>query len=127
MILVQFTTMLKDRSYYSTLLRISLPIVAQNFISSSLNLIDVAMIGQLGETAVASVGLANQIFFLLMLMLFGTYSGVGVFTAQLWGKGDRQGIHKVLGIGLGIGLTGSLVFTLLALLAPQNHPAVLFP
>ncbi len=112
--------MLKDRFYYTTLLRISLPIVAQNLITSSLNLIDVAMIGQLGETAIASVGLANQIFFLLMLMLFGTYSGVGVFTAQLWGKGDRQGIHKVLGIGLGIGLTGSFLFSLLALGAPRT-------
>lgn len=111
--------MLKDRFYYTTLLRIAFPIVAQNFITSSLNLIDVAMIGQLGETAIASVGLANQIFFLLILMLFGTYSGVGVFTAQLWGKGDLPGIHKVQGIGLGIGLTGSLVFTLLAQLAPR--------
>jgi putative MATE family efflux protein len=111
--------MLRDRNYYSTLLRISLPIVTQNFISSSLNVIDVGMIGQLGETAVASVGLANQIFFLLILMLFGTYSGVGVFTAQLWGKGDRQGVRKVLGIGLSIGLIGSAIFTLLALLAPQ--------
>ncbi|RPJ48451.1 MAG: MATE family efflux transporter, partial [Chloroflexi bacterium] len=111
--------MLKDRNYYTTLLRISLPIVTQNFITSSLNVIDVGMIGQLGETAVASVGLANQVFFLLILMLFGTYSGVGIFTAQLWGKGDRQGVHKVLGIGLSIGLAGSAIFTALALLAPQ--------
>src|SRR5512133_2398494 len=111
--------MLRDRTYYSSLFRIALPIISQNFITSLLNVIDVTMIGQLGETAVAAVGLANQIFFLMVLMLFGTYSGVGVFTSQLWGKGDRQGIHKVLGIGLGIGLTGSLLFTLLALLAPQ--------
>ncbi len=111
--------MLRDRTYYTTLLRTALPIVSQNFITSSLNVIDVGMIGQLGETAIASVGLANQIFFLLTLMLFGTYSGVGVFTSQLWGKGDRQGIHKVLGIGLMIGLSGSFLFTLLALLAPQ--------
>lgn len=112
--------MLKDRSYYTSLAQIALPIIAQNLISSSLNLIDVGMIGQLGETAVASVGLANQVFFLLMLMLFGTYSGVGVFAAQYWGKGDLQGVRKVLGIGLGIGLTGSLIFTLLALLAPRT-------
>ncbi len=67
--------MFKDRTYYTDLFRIALPIIAQNFISSSLNVIDVAMIGQLGEVAVAAVGLANQIFFLLILMLFGTYSG----------------------------------------------------
>lgn len=112
--------MLRDRAYYSTLLTIAVPIIAQNFISSSLNLIDVAMLGQLGETTVAAVGLANQVFFLLMLTLFGTYSGVGVFTSQFWGKGDLTSIRKVLGIGLMIGLCGSFVFTILALVFPEN-------
>ncbi len=63
------------------------------------------MLGQLGEVSVASVGLANQIFFLMTLMLFGTYSGVGVFTAQFWGKHDLPNVRKVMGIGLMIGLT----------------------
>lgn len=112
--------MFQDRLYFKRLFQIALPIIAQNFISSSLNLIDVTMLGQLGETAVASVGLANQVFFLLTLMLFGTYSGVGVFTAQLWGKNDLVGVRKVLGIGLLIGLSGSLVFTLLALVIPAQ-------
>ena len=111
--------MFKDRTYYTDLFRIALPIIAQNFISSSLNVIDVAMIGQLGEVAVAAVGLANQIFFLLILMLFGTYSGVGVFTAQLWGKHDVTSIRKVLGIGLSIGLSGAFLFSILALVFPR--------
>lgn len=112
--------MLKDRTYYATLLRLAVPIVAQNSITSLLNVIDVGMLGQLGETTVAAVGLANQVFFLLILMLFGTNSGVGVFTSQYWGKGDLTNVRKVQGIGLMIGLTGSLLFTLLALLVPST-------
>ncbi len=112
--------MIKDRAYFNTLLHLALPIIVQNFISSSLNVIDIAMLGQLGEVAVASVGLANQIFFLLTLMLFGTYSGVGVFTSQLWGKEDVPGVRKVLGIGLIIGLAGGFLFTLLALVLPRQ-------
>lgn len=112
--------MLRDRTYYSTLFRISVPIIAQNFISSSLNIIDVGMLGQLGDVVIASVGQANQIFFLLTLMLFGTYSGMGVFTSQLWGKRDVTNIRKVLGIGLSIGLTGSLIFTVIALVFPSQ-------
>jgi putative MATE family efflux protein len=108
-----------DREYYSNLLRIAVPITTQNFLSSFLNVIDVTMLGQLGETSVAAVGLANQIFFLLMLMLFGTNSGVGIFTAQLWGKKDLTNVRKVLGIGLIIGLSGSFLFTLLALIFPD--------
>jgi putative MATE family efflux protein len=96
------------------------PIIAQNFISSSLNIIDVGMLGQLGDVVVASVGQANQIFFLLTLMLFGTYSGMGVFTSQLWGKRDITNIRKVLGIGLSIGLAGSFLFTIIALVFPTQ-------
>ncbi|NLG96999.1 MAG: MATE family efflux transporter [Chloroflexi bacterium] len=112
--------MFKDKAYYSSLLKIGLPIIAQNFVSSSLNLIDVAMLGQLGETVVASVGFANQVFFLLMLMVFGINSGVGVFSAQLWGKGDVPNIRKVLGIGLMMGLIASFSFTMLAQFAPET-------
>ena len=51
----------------------ALPIALQQFIMSSLNMVGVVMIGQLGAVPVAAVGLANQIFFLLNLMLFGIY------------------------------------------------------
>lgn len=112
--------MIKDRTYYKTLLRLAVPIVAQNSISSLLNVIDVGMLGQLGETTVASVGLANQVFFLLILMLFGTNSGVGVFTSQLWGKGDLANLRRVQGIGLMIGMSGSLIFTMMALVIPET-------
>lgn len=112
--------MLRDKRYYTTLLTIAVPIITQNFISSLLNVIDVTMLGQLGEISIAAVGLANQVFFLLMLMLFGANSGMGVFTAQLWGKGDVKSIHKVLGIGLFIGLLGSFIFTILALVLPAQ-------
>ncbi len=111
--------MFNDRTYYAALFRIALPIIAQNFVSSLLNVIDVTMIGQLGEVSIASVGLANQVFSLMILMLFGAYSGVGVFTAQFWGKRDVTSIRKVLGIGLMIGLSGSLLFTGLALFLPR--------
>ena len=43
----------------------------QFFLASAVNLIDVVMIGSLGDAAVAASGGANQIFFLLNLMLFG--------------------------------------------------------
>jgi putative MATE family efflux protein len=108
-----------DKTYFKTLTRIAVPIVAQHFVTSSLNAVDVVMIGQLGETAVAAVGLANQVFFLLMLLLFGISSGAGMFTAQFWGKRDLVSIHKVLGIGLLFGISSSLLFSLAALLFPE--------
>jgi putative MATE family efflux protein len=94
--------------------------VVQFFISSSLNLVDTIMVGQLGETEIASVGLSNQIFFLLNLFLFGVGSGASIFTAQFWGKRDIRNIHRVLGLAILSGLAVSVVFFLSVLLAPKQ-------
>ncbi len=108
-----------DRDYFRQLVRFVIPIAAQNLIMSSLNLVSVIMIGQLGETPVAAVGLANQMFFLLQLVIFGVNSGSAMFTAQLWGKGDLPNIRRVLVLGLLLGLGAAAIFSGLALFAPQ--------
>ena len=80
----------QDKVHFSRLLILALPIAAQNFVQTLLNLVDTLMIGQLGETSIAAVALSNQIFFLIMLLLFGISSGSAVFTAQFWGKKDME-------------------------------------
>lgn len=109
-----------DREYYSRLFRIALPIALQSFVMNSLNTVGVLLIGQLGETAVAGVGLANQVFFLLQLSLFGVASGSSMFTAQLWGRRDIPNIRRVLGLALLLGGAVSLFFFILALGFPQT-------
>lgn len=77
------------------------------------------MIGQLGESSIAALGLSNQIFFLLSLFLFGISSGSAIFTAQYWGKGDMVNLRKVMGIGLTLALTVGTFYTLIALFIPE--------
>jgi putative MATE family efflux protein len=103
-----------DREYYPRLYRIGIPIALQSLIMSSLNMVGVVMIGQLGAVPVAAVGLANQIFFLLNLMLFGIYTGSAMFTAQLWGVKDIPNIRKVLGLALTLGLGAGALFLMVA-------------
>jgi len=109
----------RDREYFGNLLRIALPISLQSLVMSSLNMVNVVMIGQLGETELAAVGLAGQIFFLVSLILFGVASGAAMFTAQLWGKGDVPNIRRVLGLSLKLGLVGAGIFWALAVFAPE--------
>ncbi|MDZ5016607.1 MATE family efflux transporter, partial [Clostridium perfringens] len=52
--------LLKDKAFMKTMLTLALPITLQNFITSSLNLVDNLMVVRLGEEAIAAVGLANQ-------------------------------------------------------------------
>ncbi len=109
-----------DPEYFSQILKIALPITLQNFVFSALNMASVVMIGQKGEVAVAAVGLAGQVFFLLNLVLFGLGSGTAIFTAQLWGKGDVENIRKVLGLSLRLSLGAALFFFVLAQFFPKQ-------
>jgi len=107
-----------DRIFFRRLFHIALPIMLQNFFTSVLNMVGVVMIGQLGDTAVAAVGLANQVNFLVVLMLFGITSGAGMFIAQLWGTRDIPAIRHVLGLALTMALSGSSIFAVLAIFFP---------
>ena len=109
-----------DRAYYAVLVTIALPIALQNLVTSSLNMVSVIFIGQLGDDAVAALGLANQAFFLLNLAIFGVFSGTAMFTAQLWGRRNLTGIHKVLGISLSLGLIVAIVFFTIATFFPNQ-------
>ena len=111
---------LRDRHFLRSMLVLALPVAFQQLITASLNMIDVLMVSQLGETSIAALGLANQIFFLLILFLFGVTSGMSIFTAQYWGKEDVESIRKVMGICLAIAVFVAAAFTLAATLIPQR-------
>ena len=102
------------------MLSLAIPVAFQQFITASLNMVDVVMVGQLGEASIAALGLANQVFFLLVLFLFGVTSGMAIFTAQFWGKGDQESIRKVLGICLMVAMSVGTLFTLAATLIPET-------
>ncbi|WMJ79097.1 MATE family efflux transporter [Clostridium sp. MB40-C1] len=111
---------LKEQSFHRTLLKVAFPIIIQNFIVSSLNMIDTMMIGKLGEIEIASVGIANQYFFLFNLIIMGVFSGCGIFVSQFWGRKDIKNIRKMLGIGLVSGGSIAVIFTLVAAIFPKQ-------
>jgi putative MATE family efflux protein len=110
----------RDGEYFRLLVKFALPIALQYLLSSSLNMAAVMMIGQLGETLVAAVGLANQVWFLMNLVVFGVVSGAAMFVAQLWGKRDIPNIRRVLGLTVKLGLAAALAFWALAVFYPAG-------
>ncbi len=109
-----------DRKFYSVMLRVALPIAVQSLFFNLLNAVDVLLIGQLGETHVAAVALSNQWTYLINLFLFGTGSGTAIFTAQFWGRHDLGNLRRAFGIGLAIGLIGSIISAIVAFSAPYT-------
>ncbi len=107
-----------DQDFYKTMLAIAIPVTIQQLISSLLNMLDIVMVGQLGDSAIAALGLSNQVFFLLNLLLFGLTSGMSVFTSQYWGQRDVANIRRVLGLCLTIALAASGFFSIAAYFFP---------
>ncbi len=111
---------LKDKIFLKTMLTIAIPVAIQNLISSSLNMVDTLMISNLGSASIAGVGLANQVFFLYILLTFGINSGGAIFIAQYWGKEDIKNVNKSLGFAIMTSFILGLIFTSVALLFPKQ-------
>ena len=85
-----------DRAFYKMALTVALPIMAQNFITNLVSMLDNLMVGSLGTEPVSGVSIVNQILLVFNLAVFGAMSGVGIFTAQYYGRGDETGIRYTL-------------------------------
>jgi putative MATE family efflux protein len=108
----------RDPEYFHNIRKIGVPIMIQQLVFSGLNMLGVIFVGQKGDAAVAAVGLAGQIAFLLNLVHFGIISGAAMFTAQFWGKQDIPNLRRVLGLCLMLAVLASLIFFALAQLLP---------
>ena len=115
-----FREYIDDSRFRKTMIGIALPIILQMLLTNGLSFIDVMMIGRLGESEVAAVGLANQMFFLVFLIFFGITSGTGIFVAQFWGDRDEKGIHHVVGLSLVGSMIFAVPFALISWLFPHE-------
>ncbi|MCA0936072.1 MATE family efflux transporter [Vibrio alginolyticus] len=83
-----------DKAFLRRLFAIALPITLQSIMFSSRSLVDVLMLGQLGEAEIAAVGVAARATFVTTIMLVGVTTGGALLTAQYWGAGDKTGVRQ---------------------------------
>jgi putative MATE family efflux protein len=110
----------KDRIFYNKMFAIAIPIMLQNLMSSLLNMVGTVMVGVLGEAQLAAVGLANQVFFVFFLLIYGINSGCGIFIAQYWGNKDEDNIRRTVGFSVVVGALVGLLFTMIVLFLPRQ-------
>lgn len=86
-------TLIGDRAFYKNVASIVVPVIIQNAITNFVSLLDNVMVGQVGTLQMSGVAIANQLFFVFYLCVFGGISGAGIFTAQYAGANDDEGIR----------------------------------
>lgn len=114
------SNLFKDKVFLKRLYILALPIILNDLINSSINMMDSFMIGKLGAECVSAVSLGNQVFFIFILFGFGICSGASIFMGQYWGAGDIKGVRKVLGIALILSVINALMFFILAFVFSEN-------
>ncbi len=100
---------LNKNNINSKVIRLAIPIMLQALLVNGVTFVDTLMIGQLGEVAIAAIGVASQLFFLITMFLYGIASGSSIFISQFWGAQDKDGISKVISI--------SIIFTIVSISA----------
>lgn len=112
-------------SFFSQLMKLVVPIAVQSFMLALVSVTDAVMLGRLDQQSMASVSQAGNVQFFLNLLVTGFSIGVGIMTAQYWGKGDGKSIEMIAPLGLKIILVLGGAVTLAALFAPTTLMTIL--
>lgn len=78
----------KQRDSQEKTFKVALPVSLEAVFQTSLGFIDQIIVGTLGSTAIAAVGLCNSISFIVMLLYSAIGTGCGVLVAQAFGRND---------------------------------------
>lgn len=100
------------------ILRLALPIAAQQFMLALVSACDAVMLGGLNQDSLSAVSLASQITFVFNLVLTALTIGENMFVAQYYGKGDCAGVRRSAGLVLRYVLMFAVLFLLATLLVP---------
>ena len=115
-----FSYLHQPKGFYRRLFLLAMPVIVQNLITTSLGFLDTFMVGLLSSNQMSAVTVANVPVFIIQLVVFGLQSGSSVLISQYWGRGDRESINRVMGIGFLIAGGVSVVFAALLFLFPAQ-------
>lgn len=100
--------------FMKSLCKIAIPVTLQSMLQASFSIVDQIMIGQLGETNIAAVGLCGN-FSLIFSVVIGAVSTVaGILIAQFIGAEDTKEAWCSFDVSLICGMVISALFLLAA-------------
>jgi len=100
--------------------KLGTPVILGMISGNLLSLVDTAMVGRLGSTALAAVGYGGFTYGLGMALISGISFAVQTMTARRFGEKKYDEMHQPLNGGIYVGATFGLVATVLSVwLAPH--------
>src|SRR5512139_1596077 len=79
-----------QKSIRQQVFSLALPVVLSSLLQRSVCIVDIFLVGGLGASSIAAVGIAQIMVFVMMSVSWGINVGVTVLVAQLWGAERKQ-------------------------------------
>ena len=111
---------MKQQTFFQSVIRIAIPVALQSMLQSSFSMIDQIMVGQLGSTSIAAVGVAGKFAFLYSVVTGAVTAIAGIMISQYIGQKDQKAADRSLCVNLLVAGEIGLLFTMLSLLFPEQ-------
>ncbi len=104
--------MIRDKQFYRTILRLSLPAAFQSALSLLVTMADNVMVTRTGEYALSAVSQSNAVTTFVTAALTGLATGAVVLISQYWGRRDEKRIKTVCAVSACVCTLAALLFVL---------------
>jgi putative MATE family efflux protein len=112
-----------DAARRNRIFSLALPIIGGMVSQNLLNIVDTAMVGFLGDAALAAVGLGGFVVFMCQALILGISTGVQTSAARRKGEGNPERAAAILNAALVLVLIVAPIFSLLLMqLAEPVYP-----
>lgn len=111
---------MKTKSFFSYVMSIAVPVALQSMLQSSFSMIDQVMVGQLGSTSIAAIGIAGKFAFMYATMVGAVAAIAGIMISQYMGQKNFRFADKSVAVNLTSALSLGTVFMLLSLFLPNR-------
>lgn len=117
----------RDKKFYTTLVAFALPIAAQSLITVGVNMADNIMLGQLGETPMSGVTLANNFISIYQIMCMGLGMGASVLTSRFFGMREQTSLKKTVVLMFRLEFVIATIFALVTAFFPGGIMGIFTP
>lgn len=109
---------MNQQPFFKNVIRIAIPVALQSMLQSSFSMIDQVMVGQLGSTSIAAVGIAGKFAFLYSVVIGAVTAIAGIQISQYIGQKNGKLADRSLCVNLLLSCIIGFLFTLVSLLFP---------
>ena len=109
-----------DKEFVKSALVIAIPLMVQQLIVSSVNLIDNLMVGQLGDVALSSVSNANRFYMIVLFGIQGMIAACTIYLSQYNGADDVKHMKETFRFSIVSSYIMCAFFFMIAFLFPSQ-------